>query len=268
MTNSPTASDLDRALHDLAAKAMVLIATDFDGVLAPIRRDRLAVRPLATTHRELVRLLDVPGVHVALISGRPLGELRTLAGMPDGAILIGSHGSEVTGAEFALTHQERTLQELLTRAALSVARIRPGAIVEEKPTGVAVHTRRCRRDVALAATADLVLVGARDQNVHVIVGKEVVELLVTHRTKGDAINRLRSTLDAHATLYLGDDHTDESVFAVMRPSDVSIKVGQGWTAARYRVDTLGQVARVFRTIRTARLAGPATGRPRLDPPVA
>ena len=244
--------DLVHELHALDAASRVLVAVDFDGVLAPIRAERLAVRPLPSNLRALQSLVAAPGVDVALLSGRELGELRRISLAPEGVILVGSHGSEAAGADLALTHEERTMQEHIAVALESVARERPGCEVETKPVGAALHTRRCRREVALAATADAVLAACRLRSVHVVVGKEVVEVLVTHRTKGDALNRLRATLEPQVTVYLGDDRTDEYAFAVMRPSDISVKIGEGPTQARFRIDRPGQVAHVLRLVTASR----------------
>ena len=259
--------DLVHELEALAAASRVLVAVDFDGVLAPIRAERLAVRPLAGNLRALERLVAARGVDVALLSGRELGELRRISLAPEGVILVGSHGSEASGADLALTHEERTLQEHIAVALESIARERPGCEVETKPVGAALHTRRCRRDVALSATAEAALAAGRLRGVQVVVGKEVVEVLVTHRTKGDALNRLRATLEPQVTVYLGDDRTDEYAFAVMRPSDISVKVGEGPTAARFRIARPGQVAHVLRLVTASRprahraAAGVAPGRP-------
>ena len=52
---------------------------------------------------------------------------------------------------------------------------------------------------------------------------------------GSAVTQLRGELGAAAVVYLGDDRTDEDVFATLGPDDAGIKVGEGETAARYRV---------------------------------
>jgi trehalose 6-phosphate phosphatase len=57
------------------------------------------------------------------------------------------------------------------------------------------------------------------------------------------VRRLAGELGAVATLYLGDDLTDEDAFRVLGPDDVTVKIGDGETAARHRVpDTAGAVA--------------------------
>jgi trehalose 6-phosphate phosphatase len=75
-------------------------------------------------------------------------------------------------------------------------------------------------------------------------GKDVLEIAVTPAHKGAALRRLADELGAAASVYLGDDVTDEDGFrALTGPSDVTVKIGGGSTEARHRVpDTVGAVA--------------------------
>ena len=63
-------------------------------------------------------------------------------------------------------------------------------------------------------------------------GKAVLDLAVTDMSKGAALDRMRG---AAAMFFAGDDVTDESAFARLRPGDVGVKVGEGDTAATHRV---------------------------------
>jgi len=74
-------------------------------------------------------------------------------------------------------------------------------------------------------------------------GKDVLEMAMTDADKGTALRRLRSELGAAATIYLGDDVTDEDGFRALGADDVTVKIGAGTTDARYRVDdTAGALA--------------------------
>jgi trehalose 6-phosphate phosphatase len=53
---------------------------------------------------------------------------------------------------------------------------------------------------------------------------------------------VRRTNDADCVIFFGDDTTDEDVFAVLAGHDVGVKVGDGPSLARYRVDTPSDVA--------------------------
>ncbi|OCI30121.1 trehalose-phosphatase [Oerskovia enterophila] len=112
MTASGPGTALDGGLErDLAAFAALaprtpdggapaggplLVASDFDGVLAPLGDDPLASRPTPASAAALARLatLGPDRVRVALVSGRRIEDLARLASPPLGALLVGSHGAE------------------------------------------------------------------------------------------------------------------------------------------------------------------------------
>ena len=79
----------------LAALDRVLVATDFDGVLAPLVDDPADSRPIDGSVALLERLARA-GTPAALVSGRDLASLRAVAGVEPASpvILIGSHGAE------------------------------------------------------------------------------------------------------------------------------------------------------------------------------
>ena len=100
-------------------------------------------------------------------------------------------------------------------------------------------------------------------------GKEVLELAVTDADKGTALRRLRSEIGAAAALYLGDDVTDEDGFRALEPDDVTVKVGEGDTAARFRVaDVPGAVAVVRRLAELLDLTGVSRAAGRSTVPVS
>ena len=74
-------------------------------------------------------------------------------------------------------------------------------------------------------------------------------------TKGDALARLRRDLGARALFYAGDDVTDERAFRSLHPDDVTVRVGAGETAARFRVDDPDGLAAVLLAL-AADLEGP------------
>jgi trehalose-6-phosphatase len=56
---------------------------------------------------------------------------------------------------------------------------------------------------------------------------------------------LWEALDVHATIFIGDDVTDEDGFAVLGSGDLGIKVGAGATKAFHRVADPHEVTRVL-----------------------
>ncbi|MGF1647097.1 MAG: trehalose-phosphatase [Kineosporiaceae bacterium] len=218
-----------------------LVALDFDGTLAPIVAvpAEAALPPATRTALESLAVAR-PG-RVALVSGRALADLSSVARPPAGVLLVGSHGAEVAGAHSPLDAAAATLLAVVTAEIETIVTARPGTALERKPAGAVLHTRRAERDVAKAAT-DAVLAGpARRPGVRTTLGKEVVELSVVDVDKGRALLALRAELGTPAVLYAGDDVTDEHAFEVLddETGDVTIKVGGGATAARWRVDGPG-----------------------------
>ena len=79
------ADDLAAALAALAAdpaRRPLLVALDFDGMLAPLQDDPSASRILPGGVDALARLAGTPGVALALVSGRAMADLHTLAQVP------------------------------------------------------------------------------------------------------------------------------------------------------------------------------------------
>lgn len=237
--------DLADALDGLAAHVRrgerALVALDFDGALAPLQDDPAASRALPAAVTALDRLGAVPGVTLALVSGRAVEDLASLAEVPDGTLLVGSHGAERGRVEDRRLHrldlelddETAARHRELTRALVDAVE-GTTARVEHKPAAVVLHTRTADAADAERLTAFALGLGER-QGVDAIHGKAVVELSVLHVTKGDALADLRAETDAGALLYAGDDVTDERAFRTLGGDDVTIKVGEGDTAARFRV---------------------------------
>jgi trehalose-phosphatase len=101
--------------------------------------------------------------------------------------------------------------------------------------------------VAAAATTAALKVGERNPGVHVMPGKNVVELTVLVADKGSAVVGLARATRSQATLYVGDDVTDERAFAALAPSsgDLTVKVGDGDTAAALRLPDQASVVKLL-----------------------
>ena len=244
------------ALEVFAARGRVLVALDFDGVLAPIVDDPEAARALPAASAALERL--VAGTDVALVSGRDLADLRARAAVPPEVVLVGGHGTQSSRSAAGTTELSAGERELLARLGSALDEIaagRAGVHVERKPMSAVLHTRRAARQDAEAATAAALAGPATWAGVHALRGKEVVELGAVPLGKGGGLLRLRAELSAEgppvqAVLFAGDDVTDEDAFAALSPADgdVTVKVGEGPTAAALRVADPEAVAELLTTL--------------------
>ena len=243
--------DLQQALDAVAAEPRLLVACDFDGTLAPIVNDPADARPLPAAADALVKMSKLPSTYVALVSGRALSVLRDLSAMPPTVYLVGSHGAEFdTGFAHPI---DATLLNRMTQELNDIAADYDGVAVETKPASVALHVRNASPadgESALRAAH----AAAASWDAELTEGKAVAEFAVISTDKGEAIDILREQQNATAVVYLGDDVTDEKAFRRLRDSDIGIKVGDGETAAGYRVDSPDDVAVALDRLLAARSA--------------
>jgi len=252
--------ELRTAVAAFARRPRVLVAVDFDGTLAPFVIDPLKARAVPGGLEALRAAAALGGVTAAIVSGRDLATLAALTGIGpgDGVALIGSHGAQASlqpahGAAFL--DEDAAARLLLVRNELEVIGSRyPAVRLERKPAAVALHTRGVEPSVAAAATTAAIEVGQRYPGVHVMPGKDVVELTVLEANKGSAVVELARASKSDATLYLGDDVTDERAFAALEPAsgDLTVKVGDGQTVAAQRVpdpESVVQLLELFADLR-------------------
>jgi trehalose 6-phosphate phosphatase len=226
---------LTGALSALARVPRLLVALDFDGVLAPIVEVPSAARPLPAAVAAVGKLGTLADTTVALVSGRGLADLAAVSGFGSPVRLIGSHGGEFDDGAAVLDDTQAALKDRLTAELTRLVAGRPGVLLEDKPAGIAVHVRKAEPGVA-GQVLDAVRAGpAAWAGVESTEGKMVLDLAVVRVSKGAAIDTLRARVAADGVLFVGDDVTDETVFVRLRPGDVGVKVGAGETAAAHRV---------------------------------
>ena len=229
---SDLADDLRHALAQAARASRLLVASDFDGTLAPIVNNPADARPLPGASVTLRALADLPATTVALISGRSLRDLTTLSGAPAGVHLIGSHGAEF---DTGFAHEiDTTLLATIGASLAAIADAYPGVTVEPKSASVALHVRNATPDDALAAL-EAARSAAQSWGAELTEGKAVLEFAVITTDKGEAIDIMRVRENASAVVFFGDDVTDEKAFRRLRGDDVGVKVGPGDTLAGFRV---------------------------------
>jgi trehalose 6-phosphate phosphatase len=226
-------------LADLA-RANTLLAFDFDGTLAPIvgQRDLATLRP--ETERLLTRLCAC--YPCAIITGRSRADVLARLG---GAVIkytVGNHGLESAGGAGLFGDTISSVRALLAAALAEHA----GLDLEDKQYSLAVHYRdspvKRRARAAIHRS-----VAALPFATRLVPGKLVLNVLPSGAPhKGQALLELREREGAQMALYVGDDVTDEDVFALEQPGRlVSARVGRSKnSAARYflrdqrEIDTL------------------------------
>ena len=245
-------SEVTAAIAEISETERLLVATDFDGCLAPIVDDPASARPIPESMEALRSLTVTPGTVVAVVSGRALADLEHLLGPADRIHLVGSHGAETSAedrddAAVLSAEDTRRLGRLRLELQQITAEFR-GVRLELKPTGVAVHLRGMDSAEAAAVTARIEENPASWPGVHLLRGKMVLELTVVTTNKGRALKALMKAHHCTATVFIGDDVTDENAFGVLENADVGIKVGTGRTAADVRIADPYRVADVLHVL--------------------
>ncbi|BDU04190.1 trehalose-phosphatase [Nocardia cyriacigeorgica] len=228
--------ELRRALSTVARVPRLLVASDYDGTIAPIVSDPAKAYPHGESVRALRALAGLSGTTAAVISGRALRDLAALSRLPVEVQLIGSHGSEFdVGFVHAIDNDAKQLLQELTTALNQIAAENPGVTVETKPASIALHVRNAGPEIGRRALNQVRQGPACWVGVQVTEGKAVIELAVIPTDKGSALDTIRHQEGASAAVFFGDDVTDEKAFRMLSGPDVGIKVGEGESLAKYRV---------------------------------
>jgi trehalose 6-phosphate phosphatase len=244
----------------------LVLLLDFDGTLAPlVARPEMAEMPRRTRHA-LDALMALPGVEVAVVSGRGLVDVRERAAIP-GIAYAGNHGMEIEGAGLHRIHPEAAasrpeLEEAARRIADATASI-DGTFVEDKGLTLSIHYRQAADREAEVRDAVHGVADGRP-GLKVTEGKMVLEVRPrVEWDKGRAVLFLLDQMrppEGAPVLYLGDDRTDEDAFRALEgwsPSAEGVLIADplpAESAARSFLRDPVEVGELFEA-----LAGPAAG---------
>ncbi|MFN7145088.1 MAG: bifunctional alpha,alpha-trehalose-phosphate synthase (UDP-forming)/trehalose-phosphatase, partial [Myxococcota bacterium] len=205
------------AVTAIATAPSLALLLDYDGTLVPLVADPQAAAPDAALRTLLQALVERAGVEVHVVSGRDADTLdRWLGALP--LTLHAEHGAlwRRPGGAWTSATPGLGLHAPPVRAAMHTFAARtPGAHVEEKAVGIAWHYRRADVEHGAAAAHELrhhLGVLLANAPVEVLAGNKVVEVRPHGVDKSLALTRVRS---GAALLALGDDRTDDDLFAAL-----------------------------------------------------
>ncbi len=232
--------------HAAAATHLVLLL-DYDGTVVPFAPAPSLARPDPGLLALLDALVHRPRTEVHILSGRDRDTLEAWFGSV-GVALHAEHGlwSRPAGGEWVqaavepLPHREEILA-LMEQAASRA----PGAVVERKSVGFAWHYRMVEPPrLAAAETRKLrAALGRllRRSGADLLPGDHVLEVRPRGVDKGVVARRILTQAPPGALIIaLGDDVTDEQLFAALPPEALTIHVGRTPTQARVRVDSVDE----------------------------
>lgn len=231
-----------RVLEEFAG-SNVLLAFDFDGTLAPLVAVPERARMRETTTRLLGELTSLyPSV---IISGRSQADvLERLGGVPVHGV-VGNHGAESRESSEQPPEEVKRWRPLLEKALTPF----PGVRVEDKGFSISVHYRQSREK--RRAQAAIRKAAAALGDVRVTGGRQVVNLLPKGAPhKGIALERERERLACDTAIYVGDDDTDEDVFALGQPARLlTIRIGaKPVSGASYYIQSQADIDELLRVL--------------------
>lgn len=235
----------------------LLLLTDYDGTLSPIVDSPADAWLPAGVRASLEVLARSPRVHLAVVSGRDLADLRSRVALP-GAIYSGCHGLEIEGPGTKFVHPDAAAQQealaAISRRLSERAHTVPGMLVERKRFGLAVHYRRVAAEQIKRVEVELASALPQDgSRLKIFHGSRVIEVQPqVSWTKGDCALWIRDVVARTvgpplAVLYMGDDWTDEHAFEALGADAITVKIGEGAPASRaaYRMADVASVQRLL-----------------------
>jgi len=250
LERSTPSAELGRAIASVASAPARALLLDLDGTLIPFERTPGEAAPDA----ELLDLLDalaaLPRTRVHVVSGRPAGALEAWFGeLPLG--LHAEHGllSRSPDGEWVQVPAPPAAWKERVRPVLDALRWRtPGALVEEKSYSLAFHYRAVDPEMGALRAASLVeSLGpiAAGLDLEVLSGSCVVEVRPRGVHKGLVVPSATAGLpEGAAIVALGDDTTDEDLFAALPPGALAVHVGPKASRAPLRLPSI-RAARAF-----------------------
>jgi trehalose 6-phosphate phosphatase len=226
---APETVPVPRSLVPHLSETAILL--DIDGTLldlAPTPREVWVPPGLAKT---LNRLLARTNGALALVSGRSLNDIDLIFA-PEQFPAVGGHGAEMRIAidsEAVASHAPPMDKELKRRLA-AIARLSPGILLEDKGYSLALHYRLApHAEKAIYAAVSLIRADLPNAPIEVLPGKCVCEIKHSGFTKATGVRELmmHEPFRGRRPLFIGDDVTDESVFAIMPDLDgLAFSVGR------------------------------------------
>jgi len=212
--------DLVPAVDELARRlGEIAILLDIDGTLldlAPTPREVWVPPDLSST---LDRLLEKTSGALALVSGRSLNDIDLIFA-PDRFPAVGGHGAEMrlgADSEAVAAHAPPMDGELKRRLA-AIAKLSPGILLEDKGYSLALHYRLApHAERAIFEAVSLIRADTPNAPIEVLPGKCVCEIKPSGVTKATGVRELMThePFKGRRPIFIGDDVTDESVFAIV-----------------------------------------------------
>ncbi|MBN2244134.1 MAG: trehalose-phosphatase [Acidobacteria bacterium] len=215
-----------------------LLLLDYDGTLVPFKTLPRDAVPDESLLKFLAAVARDPRNEAVIISGRDKSFLqRCFSSLP--ISMAAEHGAwtKIRGEKWRSVEQDvrdwkPRIKPLLQKYVDRVA----GSFIEEKDFALVWHYRGAEPGPGKLAARELkqhLLERTADSDLHLLQGNKILEIRAAGVGKGTASAHFVSAFLPDFILCMGDDITDEEMFAALPESAYTIHVGPGGSAARF-----------------------------------
>jgi trehalose-phosphatase len=223
------ADPLQTFFEHLSSASQRALLLDYDGTIAPFSSDWKNAFPYPGLVAVLSRILSSATTRLGIVSGRPERDLERLLGMDPQPEMWGSHGLEHRPRDGTLRARELSpaAAERLAEASSWIRGRGWGAMLEEKPFGLALHSRGVRSEEFVQVTKET---STAWSDAFASVGLRPLEFdggleWRPPGDKGEVVAAVLSEMDHGAVVaYLGDDRTDEDAFLALSGRGLGVLV--------------------------------------------
>lgn len=240
------AESFARLTHDYREAERRVLLLDYDGTLVPLAPTPADAEPDDEILGILRRLARDPRNSVVIISGRDRAFLEGRFGELDVG-LVAEHGiwtrergKEWERAANVTSDWKDEIRPILERY---VDRT-PGTFIEEKEYSLAWHYRGADSSLAQLRSGELwedLMLRTSSLSLALLEGSKVLEVKSPNINKGAAVTHWLGNDPCDFIFAVGDDYTDEDVFAFAPAHAYTVKVGETPSRALYSVESVQDV---------------------------
>ena len=247
--------EIEAALARAREARPLVLLLDYDGTLVPFTGVPRDAEPDADLLALLAALAARPATDVHIVSGRSRPQLDEWLGRLPVA-LHAEHGlwSRAAGAaRWTRVELERMLpRDRLLALMHDRAEQTPGALVEQKTAGLAWHYRMAEEELgerqAAVLAAELEPL-ASELELDILRGSKVLEVRPRGIHKGAIVREATEGLgETGVVLAMGDDRTDEDLFAALPEDGIAIHVGPTESRAPLRIADIADAREFLRAL--------------------
>jgi len=233
--------EIGELTNRLRTASSLILLLDYDGTLVPFASTPELAAPDAEVKKLLTALAQRPHTMVHVLSGRTRETLeRWLGNLPIG--LHAEHGYwsrlNASGTWSARNDWPMDWKPRIRKTLEQFVSATPGSLLEEKSAGFAWHYRMSDPEFGALHARKLVerlQVELEALPIDVLSGEKVIEVRPRGVNKGVAAASIIAGRNGSSVVAMGDDQTDEDLFAALPENGVAVHVGPRSSRAHFRL---------------------------------